>query len=76
MLGYTVWAPGATGIQKNNVWVTDTMTGINWAETPVTIVEMGYMSNAEEDELMATDAFRRTAAVGMANGLDAYFATE
>ena len=66
----------ATGIQKNNVWETDTMTGINWAETPVTIVEMGYMSNAEEDELMATDAFRRTAAVGMANGLDAYFATE
>ena len=63
----------ATGIQKNNVWETDTMTGINWAETPVTIVEMGYMSNAEEDELMATDAFRKTAAVGMANGLDAYF---
>lgn len=66
----------ATDIQKNNVWETDTMTGINWAQTPVTIVEMGYMSNPEEDELMATDAFRRSAAIGMANGLDAYFATE
>lgn len=65
-----------SGIQKNNVWETDTMTGINWAETPVTIVEMGYMSNVEEDELMATDAFRRSAAIGIANGLDAYFATE
>ncbi|MBQ8381915.1 MAG: N-acetylmuramoyl-L-alanine amidase [Clostridia bacterium] len=63
----------ATGIQLNNIWMTDTMTGINWAEVPVTIMEMGYMSNVEEDELMATDAFRKNAAVGMANGLDAYF---
>ena len=66
----------ASGIVLNNVWETDTMTGINWAETPVTIVEMGYMSNAEEDELMATDTFRKSAAVGIANGLDAYFTAE
>ncbi len=66
----------ASGIVPNNVWETDTMTGINWAETPVTIVEMGYMSNAEEDELMATDAFRKSAAVGIANGLDAFFTVE
>ncbi len=64
----------ATGVKLNNVWMTDTMTGINWAEVPVTIVEMGYMSNVEEDVLMATDAFRKNAAVGMANGLDAFFA--
>ncbi|MGM9646618.1 MAG: N-acetylmuramoyl-L-alanine amidase [Eubacteriales bacterium] len=62
-----------TGIKRNNVWRTDTMTGINWATVPVTIVEMGYMSNAEEDELMATDAFRKSAAIGIANGLDAFF---
>ncbi len=62
-----------TGIRLKKVWQTDTMTGINWAMVPVTIVEMGYMSNAEEDELMATDAFRKIAAVGMADGLDAYF---
>lgn len=63
-----------TGMKRMNIWETDTMTGINWAEVPSTIIEMGYMSNAEEDEKMSTEAFWKTAAIGMADGLDAYFA--
>ena len=63
----------ATEIKKNNVWKTDTMTGINWATVPTTIVEMGYRSNAEEDQRMATDAFRKNAALGIANGVSAFF---
>lgn len=63
----------ATGVERLPDWETDTMTGINWAAVPVTILEMGYMSNAEEDRYMATDAFRQAAAAGIANGLERYF---
>lgn len=63
-----------TGVRRLTTWETDTMTGINWAKMPVVIIEMGYMSNPDEDRLMATDAFRKNAAVGMANGIDEYFA--
>ena len=63
----------ATGFSNRGVKANDTMTGINWSEVPVTIIELGFMSNPTEDQAMQDATMQNNMVQGIANGIDAYF---
>lgn len=65
-----------TDAYNRGIFETDDLAGCNWCTIPSTVIEMGFMSNAEEDLKMATDSYRELMMLGIADGIDAYFAEE
>lgn len=65
-----------TGAKNRGVVETDQMTGINWSKIPVTIVEMGFMSNPEEDQKLCDSRYQARLAEGIADGIDRYYQRE
>ena len=43
-------------------------TGFNWADVPVILVEMGFMTNWTDDRLLATASYQQRAARGLCRG--------
>jgi N-acetylmuramoyl-L-alanine amidase len=63
----------ATGASDRGLSVRDDMTGFNWCTRPMMLIEMGFMSNPDEDQTMATDAYQTKLADGIVNGINDYF---
>ena len=62
-----------TGIRNRGLVQRDDLTGTNWSKTPVTLIEMGFLSNPTEDRLMQKGSMQNKMATGIANGIDDYF---
>ncbi|APH15408.1 N-acetylmuramoyl-L-alanine amidase family protein [Clostridium sporogenes] len=45
------------------------MTGFNWSKVPVVLVEMGFLSNAEEDKLLNTEEYKIKIVKGLTEGV-------
>lgn len=61
------------GFQSLGIQYTDSMTGINWSQIPVMILEMGFMTNETDDLRMADASVQELMVQGIADGIDEYF---
>lgn len=61
------------GFQSLGIQYTDSMTGINWSQIPVIILEMGFMTNEMDDLRMADASVQELMVQGIADGIDDYF---
>ena len=62
------------GLTNRGVMFSDNMAGTNWSQVPVTILEMGFMTNQSDDIYMQNAEFQSRMVQGIANGVDQYFA--
>ena len=62
--------------KKQDVRETDQLTQINWCKVPMALVEIGYLSNENDDRLLSGEQYHEKVAKGIADGLDAFFAED
>ena len=63
----------ATGAHDHGIHKRDTYTGQNWSTVPCVMVEMGYMSNPDEDVKLNDPEYQDQLVQGMVDGICAYF---
>ena len=66
----------STGAQNRGLSPRSDMTGFNWSTVPVVLLEMGFMTNSDEDALLSTEEYREKIVDGIVNGLELYFLEE
>ncbi|MFL0270267.1 N-acetylmuramoyl-L-alanine amidase family protein [Candidatus Clostridium radicumherbarum] len=57
------------GMQNRGVTEHSDMTGFNWSKVPVILVEMGFLSNPNEDKLLSSDTYENKIAKALADGI-------
>ncbi len=61
-----------TGAKNRGISYRDDLTGTNWSTITNTLIEMGFMSNAEEDRKLSTSDYQNKIVNGIVNGINRY----
>ena len=62
----------ATGAKNRGLIYRDDLTGTNWAEVTNTLIELGFMSNEEEDKKLSDEKYQEKIIDGLVNGIEKY----
>lgn len=65
-----------TGAKNRGAAASAAYISLNYSETPSVLIEMGYLSNKNEDRLLADDGYRALLAQGMLEAIAEYFGRE
>ena len=59
-------------IQLNGIFERGDLTGFNWSKVPAVLIEMGFMSNYNEDLMMSNPEYQRKMMQSVADGIEIY----
>lgn len=66
----------ATGAKNRGTVPRSDLTGLNFSEIPSVFIEMGFMTNPEEDALLSSGEYQDKIVAGMANSLMDWYGAE
>ncbi|OPX47466.1 N-acetylmuramoyl-L-alanine amidase AmiA precursor [Clostridium thermobutyricum DSM 4928] len=59
-----------TGLNNRGLQYRSDLTGFNWSKIPVVLLELGFISNPEEDKFLSSEENISTIAEGIKNGIE------
>lgn len=62
-----------TGAKDRGLQENDNVAAINWSEIPVAVLQLGFMSNKEEDTKLQSDDYQDKLVKAICDGIDEYF---
>ncbi len=62
-----------TGAKKRGIIKRDDLSGTNWAQMPVILIEAGFMTNEEEDRKLQDPEYQAKLVQGIVEGIEEYF---
>jgi len=62
-----------TGAKKRGIIKRDDLSGTNWAQMPVILIEAGFMTNEEEDKKLQDPEYQAKLVQGIVEGIEEYF---
>lgn len=66
----------ATGAANRGISTRSDLTGFNWTTVPIVLIEVGFMTNLEEDVKLDTEEYQNKIVYGITKGLLTYFGNE
>ncbi|WP_242966465.1 N-acetylmuramoyl-L-alanine amidase [Clostridium sp. BSD9I1] len=57
------------GMKSKGIITRTDLTGFNWSKVPVILIEMGFLSNPDEDKLLSSDSYQNQIAEGLFKGI-------
>jgi N-acetylmuramoyl-L-alanine amidase len=66
----------ATGAQDRGLQERSDLSGFNWSDVPVLLVEMGYMTNPAEDGQLRSGAYQDKIVQGLVRGISDFLKTQ
>lgn len=57
------------GMKSRGIVTRNDLTGFNWSKVPVVLIEMGFLSNQEEDKLLSSEQYQKKIAEGLFKGI-------